>query len=239
MALRADNLTSVTTTAGGFYRNRIDVSLYLVINPQQCADADVLETVRQAIAGGVTAVQIRSKTMDTRKLTGIVRQTAAQLLAHKVPVLINDRIDIARTTACGVHLGQDDMSVSQARQMLGDAACIGLTVRSMNEAREAPLDIIDYVSIGGVFPTASKYNPDPTIGLEQLREICAFVRKRDRNIAIVAISGINETNLEFVLATGVDGVAVVSSICESDNPELAARRMRTIIDRNSTGERGI
>ena len=149
-----------------------DPTLCLVINPEQCANGDPVDTAIQAASGGVTAIQIRSKTLEFRPFVKIVERIMEALNSHNVTVFVNDRVDVASTMRfCGVHLGQDDMPVSAAREILGEHAQIGLTVRSMDEARNALLEQLTYVSIGGVFPTASKLNPDPPIGLDKLKEI--------------------------------------------------------------------
>lgn len=213
-----------------------DPSLYLVINPHQCANGDPVKTARQAVRGGVTAVQVRCKTADDGTYSKIVKEVAMELSSLNIPVFVNDKVDVARTAGVScIHLGQDDAPVCKARRILGIDALIGLTVRSMPEAENAPLHDIDYVSIGGVFATRSKNNPDDPIGLENLREIYSNIRLRDPDIPIIAISGINESNLDSVLQTGVSGVAVVSAICESGRPQAVAQRLRQRIIQFQSG----
>ncbi len=210
---------------------RFDPTLYLVINPQQCIHCSPVEIARQAVLGGVTAIQIRNKTFDFEHFLRLASPLSDELSGYKVPIFVNDRVDFAAACAIdGVHLGQDDLPVSRARQILGDHALIGLTVRSVYEARRAALTRINYVSIGGVYPTHSKTDAGNSIGLNLLREICQIIRKRDAQMPIVAISGINQSNIESVIRTGVDGVAVVSAICESQDPLNAARSLRKLID---------
>ena len=208
-----------------------DPSLYLVVNPEQCVFGSVADTVCEAVQGGVTAVQIRSKSLNTENFIKLVDETVKNLASDTVPVIVNDRIDVATATkASGVHLGQEDTSVLQARQIIGTTSIIGLTVRSIQEAEDAPLDWLDYISIGGVFATQSKQNPDPPIGVDQLQVILEKIRLQNPDMPVIAISGINESNIDQVLATGVDGVAVVSAICESESPRKAARRLRDLIE---------
>ena len=217
--------------------NSFDSTLYLVINPEQCANGDPVDTAIQAASGGVTAIQIRSKTLEFRPFVKIVERITEALNSHNVTVFVNDRVDVASTMRfCGVHLGQDDMPVCAAREILGEHAQIGLTVRSMDEARNASLEQLTYVSIGGVFPTASKRNSHSPIGLDKLKEIYDYLRTRNTALPIIAISGINEDNVDSVLRTGVDGVAVIAAICEANNPELAARRLRLKINRMKGAE---
>lgn len=208
-----------------------DPSLYLVVNPEQCVSGSVVDTVREAIQGGVTVVQIRSKSLNTEDFINLVDETVKNLNSDAVPVIVNDRTDVATAAkASGVHLGQEDTSVQQVRQAIGTNSIIGLTVRSIQEAKDAPLDLLDYISIGGVFATQSKQNPDPPIGVDNLQIILGVIRSRNPDMPVVAISGINESNIDQVLATGVDGIAVVSAICESDNPRESARRLRELVE---------
>ena len=212
-------------------KHSFDPSLYLVVNPEQCVFGNVADTVCEAVQGGVTAVQIRSKSLNSENFIKLVDETVKNLASDTVPVIVNDRIDVATATkASGVHLGQEDTSVLQARQIIGTTSIIGLTVRSIQEAEDAPLDWLDYISIGGVFATQSKQNPDPPIGVDKLQVILEKIRSQNPDMPVIAISGINESNIDQVLATGVNGIAVVSAICGSENPRKAARRLRDLIE---------
>ena len=140
-------------------------SLYLVINPEQCKFGSVVETALNAVKGGVTTIQIRSKTMNDQDFVETTANLVRELACFHVPVIVNDRVEaVTAANASGVHLGQEDASVTDARDTLGKQRIIGLTVRSLEEANNAPLDLIDYISIGGVFRTTSKENHDPPIG---------------------------------------------------------------------------
>ena len=208
----------------------IDPSLYLVINPEQCQFQSPVEIARKAVAGGVTTVQIRTKVMCDQSYTDLATQVDQALRPHHVPVFVNDRPEVAAAAGINcIHLGQDDASVHEVRQALGPDALIGLTVRSMEEAENAPTQELSYISVGGVFATRSKANPDPPIGLTKLKDIVRHLKSRGTSCPIIAISGINQTNLESVLSTEVDGVAVVSAICESDKPEVVAHELRSTI----------
>ena len=209
----------------------IDLSLYLVINPEQCVYGSVSETAVAAVDGGVTAIQLRSKTLQEQQLETMVNDVADALKPRIIPVFVNDNVGIAISAGVkAVHLGQEDMNVKQARELMGDSAYIGLTVRSMTEAENAPLDLLDYVSVGGVFPTSSKSDSDSPIGISKLREIVEYLRGRDSLIPVIAISGITKSNIESVLKCGVDGVAVVSAICEAKDPKAAAQHLRAKMD---------
>ncbi len=229
-------LTQPQTQLTESLSNSFDPSLYLVINPEQCRYIKPVDLAVQAVDGGVSTVQIRSKSMSDLEYQTIAKDICSALYPKQVPVFINDRVGlVAPSNAQGVHIGQDDGSVSATRQTLGPHIHIGLTVRSIEEAEKAPLDYLSYVSIGGVFATHSKLNPDPPIGLQNLAAIVDLLRSRGANCPIIAISGIHLNNLDSVLETGVDGVAVVSAICESQEPETVAQQFRKIIDQFKPG----
>ncbi len=206
-------------------RPPLDLSLYLVVDPRRCEGRALLALVEAAVAGGVTAVQLRDKQSSTRRLVHEARRLKAWLAGRAVPLLVNDRVDVALAAeADGVHLGQDDMAPADARRLLGPDAVIGLTVRSLAEARAAPRDVVDYVSIGGVFTTASKDNPEPPCGLEGLRRIAAAL-----DLPRVAISGIDRGNAADVIRAGVDGVAVISAICAAPDPRAASAALAATV----------
>lgn len=203
----------------------LDLTLYLIVDPRRCEGRAPLAVVEAAVAGGVTAVQLRDKQGSTRRLVHEARRLKAWLAGRAVPLLVNDRVDVALAAAAdGVHLGQDDMAPADARRLLGPDAVIGLTVRSLAEARAAPRDVVDYVSIGGVFATASKDNPEPPCGLEGLRRIAAAL-----DMPRVAISGIDHGNAADVIGAGVDGVAVISAICAAPDPRAASAALAATV----------
>lgn len=205
----------------------LDPRLYLVLDPAQCADPVAL--ARAAVAGGVTLVQLRQKNTATRERLSLARALVAAL--GPVPLLVNDRVDVALAAgAAGVHVGQSDMPAIDARRLLGEKAIIGLTVRSLDEARAALAAPVDYLSIGGVHATASKHNPEPPIGLAGLREIVTLLRDHGCSLPLTAISGIQAAQIPAVLGCGVQGVALVSAICGAANPRATARELRGIVD---------
>jgi thiamine-phosphate pyrophosphorylase len=129
-----------------------------------------------------------------------------------------------------VHIGQDDMSPADARLLLGRSAIIGLSLSTVQHAREAPLDLIDYVGIGAVYPTGSKDDASTPIGVAGLREIAQVVRARKPGFPACAISGINAANAADTIAAGADGVAVISALSLASNPARAARELRAVVD---------
>ncbi len=204
---------------------RLDLSLYLVADPSRCGGRPLADVVAAAVAGGVSLVQLRDKTGPTRRLVDTARALKRIVAPHRVPLLINDRVDVALAAgADGVHLGQEDMAVEDARGVLGRDAIIGLTVRSEAEARAVPRHLVDYVSIGAVFPTASKDNPDPPNGLDGLARIAALVAPPR-----VAIAGIDRTSAAAVIGAGVEGVAVISAICMARDPRAASAELAAIV----------
>jgi thiamine-phosphate pyrophosphorylase len=160
------------------------------------------------------------------------RAVKAVLAPLNVPLLINDRIDVALAAgADGAHVGPDDMPVEDARRLLGADAIIGLSVKTVEQAEAAPIDLLDYVGIGGVFATSSKDNPDPPIGPEGLAQIVGVLRPRAREFPLCAIAGIDASNAGGAIAAGVDGVAVISALSRKDDPRAAARDLRGVVER--------
>lgn len=208
----------------------LDLSLYAILDPEHTPPPDLPELCTALIAGGATLIQLRDKHGSARRQVEIARALIRASKDH-APVLINDRIDVAiAATAHGVHLGQDDIDVADARRMLGEAAIIGLTIKTRAQAEHAPLDLLDYVCIGGVFATRSKDNPDPPVGLAGLREMVAIMRARAPALPIGAIAGINLENVGDVIKAGADGVALISALCTPPDPARAASDFRAKID---------
>jgi thiamine-phosphate pyrophosphorylase len=216
----------------------VDLRLYAIVDPERAGGADLAVLAGRVAAGGATLVQLRDKLGETRRLVAGARALAATLKPLGVPLIVNDRVDVALAAgADGVHVGQEDMAPEDARRLLGPRAVIGLSVKTPAQAAAAPLDVLDYVCIGGVFATASKMNPDPPIGLGGLRAILALIRARAPRLPVGAIAGIDETNAGEVVAAGADGVAVISALSLAPDPTAAARRLRAIVDRAAAGER--
>jgi len=210
----------------------LDLRLYALVDPERANGRPLDDLAREVVAGGATLVQLRDKQASTRRLVQEARTIKEALRASGVPLLINDRVDVALAAAAdGVHIGQDDMAVADARRLLGRQAIIGLSIKTMAQAQDAPLDLLDYVAIGGVFATASKDNPDPPIGAQGLRALAATVRARAPELPIAAIAGIDRSNAGDVIAAGADGVAVISALSMTPDPAAAARDVRAIIDR--------
>lgn len=210
---------------------KADLRLYALLDPAQTGRHALNDLAAAVARGGVTLVQLRDKNSDTRTMIARARGLKKTLAPAGVAVLVNDRVDVALAArADGVHLGQDDMPADMARVLLGEGAIIGLSVRSEEEALAAPLHVLDYVAIGGVFGTLSKKNETPPVGIAGLGRLAAIIRTRKPGMPIVAIAGIDETNAADVIAAGADGVAVISALAKASDPRDAAERLRACID---------
>jgi thiamine-phosphate pyrophosphorylase len=208
----------------------VDLSLYAIIDPAVAGGRTLADLAGQ-IAGSATLVQLRDKHGSTRTLMEEARALTGVLAPLDIPLIINDRVDVALAAeADGVHIGQDDMSAADARLLLGRTAIIGLSIKSVQQAKEAPLEHLDYVAIGGVYGTTSKDNTAAPIGLSGLREIVQTIRARDPKCPICAIAGITEGNAADVIAAGADGVAVISALSLASEPAMAARNLRAAVD---------
>jgi thiamine-phosphate pyrophosphorylase len=211
-------------------KNPVDITLYAIADPSRCMDRPLDLLANDAMAGGASLIQYRDKQASTREMYERALEINEALWDGDVPLIINDRADIAfATDAAGVHLGQEDLFASDAREILGELAIIGLSIKTEEDARSAPLDDLDYVFIGGVFQTASKDNPT-AIGVDGWKQLAAIIRQRDPDIPIGAIAGIDESNIAELIAAGADGVAVISAIFMAENVEDATRSLRQAIE---------
>jgi thiamine-phosphate pyrophosphorylase len=194
--------------------------LHVITDTQLQTRLGHVELARLALEGGATTIQLREKRADTRELVAVAREIGALCRRRRVPFLVNDRADVAwASDADGVHLGADDLSVSDARRLLGPHRIIGASADSTEEAIERARAGADYAGIGPIFATTSKPNTGPVLGIEGLRRAVA-----GSSIPLIAIGGISLANLDEVLATGVYGVALLGAICLSDDPASAVRQ---------------
>ena len=208
----------------------IDLRLYALVDPA-VAGGRTLADLAGLIASSATLVQLRDKHRSTRVMVEEARSLRAVLEPAGVPLLINDRVDVALAAeADGVHIGQDDMTAEDARLLLGRTAIIGLSLSTVQQAQAAPLDLIDYVGIGAVYPTGSKEDASTPIGVAGLREIVQVVRARKPGFPVCAISGITAGNAAETIVAGADGVAVISALSLAGDPAQAARDLRAVVD---------
>jgi thiamine-phosphate pyrophosphorylase len=205
--------------------SRFDLSLYLVTDPEMTSRRGISDTVAMAITGGVTIVQLRQKDGTARQMVEAGRALKALLSPHGIPLIVNDRIDVAHAIgADGVHVGQGDISPAAARAMLGPRAIIGLSLTDgcQLEALDAS---VDYVGLGPIFPTGTKLDAAPSLGATTF----AALRRRIP-LPVVAIGGITLANATQAIAAGADGIAVVSAICAATDPRAAAQSLRAVVD---------
>ena len=208
-----------------------DLSLYALVDPEHTGGRDLADLARLVAEGGATLVQLRDKRGDTRVMVERARAVKNALAPLRVPLLINDRVDVALACgAAGVHVGQEDMAVADARRLLGPDAIIGLSIKTVAQAEAAPVELLSYVGIGGVFATTSKDNPQPPIGTEGLAKVVAVFRRRAPAMPLCGIAGIDAANAARVIAAGADGVAVISALSLAADPRAAAQALRRIVD---------
>ena len=195
--------------------------IYLVTDNPSSYTGDFVEAVEQAIDGGVTIVQYRDTQSDDRTIFSRVLRLQKMLRAKKIPLIINNRADIAiAVNAEGVHIGQTDMPPEAVRNIIGDKMILGLSVTNENDISTAKKGVVDYVGIGPVFDAVNtKNDAAPPLGLERFKAI----RDRLLDIPAVAIGGINLQNAEDIIRHGADGLAIVSAFSKSDTPKIAAQ----------------
>jgi thiamine-phosphate pyrophosphorylase len=181
------------------------------------------EQVLRLIPGGAALIQVREKYASSDEFYGSALAAAAVARSYRVPLIINDRVDIAIAVgAAGVHLGQDDLPPTEARALLGSKATIGFSTHTIEQARAAAALPIDYIAFGPIFPTGTKENPNEVVGLDGLREVKQVIG----DLPLVAIGGINGSNLLSVLAAGADSAAMIGAL--KSVPANITRRMQKL-----------
>ena len=202
----------------------IDLSLYLVTDNSDDVEK-FLNTIEEAIKGGVSVVQIREKTADTLEFYNLALQVKEITTKYNVPLIINDRVDVALAIdADGVHVGQSDMPCDITRKLIGEDKILGVSAATIEEAKKAERDGADYIGTGAVFPTKTK-DDAPSITKEDLKEITESI-----NIPTVAIGGITLENASQLKDTGIAGLSVVSAIMSSDNPKKSSEEILNIFN---------
>jgi thiamine-phosphate pyrophosphorylase len=200
--------------------------LYLVTDQSLMRGRPLADVVAQAVQGGVTCVQLREKNLGTRDFLAQALLLKKLLAPLRVPLVINDRIDISLACgAAGVHLGQSDLPVAEARKLLPPEVFIGWSVESMDQVRQSANLQVDYLGVSPVFATLTKTDTAPAWGLDGLAQVRAATR-----LPLVAIGGIHAGNAREVLRAGADGLAVVSALCAADDPRAAAAGIRSVCD---------
>lgn len=203
-------------------KKQFNLNLYLVTDePGKCRHG-MLETVEAAVAGGATIVQYRSTNPDAGTCYAEAKPIADFLRSRGVTFIVNNRIDLALALdADGVHIGQRDLPVPLARKLIGEEKILGLSVSNQAQLDAVDPALVDYLGMGPVFPTVSKKNAPPDLGVENFAKLAA-----QSPLPVVAIGGLDVARARLVRATGtVAGIAVVSAICGADDPEAAAREL--------------
>ncbi len=209
----------------------VDLRLYAVLDPALGADRDPVRLLEAACRGGATLVQLRDKRYGAREVVALARRLKEVAARFGVPLVVNDRVDVALAAeAFGVHLGEEDMEPQDARRLLGDGPRIGVTVHLPEEARRVDAAVVDYAGVGPVFPTRSKQQTVPVLGVEGLARLVGELRRRAPGLAVCAISGITPDNAAACIAAGCDGVAVIQALFAAPDPEAAARALRRAVE---------
>jgi len=202
---------------------KVDYSLYLVTDRELLGERDLEDSIELAIQGGVTLVQLREKSVSTLKFLQLAIRVKEVTSRNHIPLIINDRLDIALAVdADGLHVGQDDLPMLKARELFPNKI-IGVSVSTLAEALLAQQQGANYIGVGAVFSTTTKTDA-PEVSLAQLELI-----KKSVTIPVVAIGGINRSNLHQVMATGIDGVSVVSAILAQENILEATNQLRKLM----------
>ncbi len=202
----------------------IDYTLYLVTDRDVLKGRDILEAVENSIKGGVTLVQLREKNISSLDFYNLALKTKEITKYYNVPLIINDRLDIALAVdADGLHIGQQDLPIQIARKLLGNKKILGYSVGNVEEAIHGEQSGADYLGVGPIFPTGSKSDAAEPIGVLQLKSIREIV-----SIPIVGIGGIGLSNIDELKASGIDGISVISAILGNEDIEEASTNLINI-----------
>ena len=205
--------------------NREALRLYLVTNRYQDSLERFLEKVETACRSGVTIVQLREKNLTTNQYYQLAKQVKEITDAYQVPLIIDDRLDVCLAVdAAGLHIGDDELPVSVARQVLGPEKILGVTAKTVKRALEAEEGGADYLGTGAIFPTTTKENAPITL-ISTLKTICQRVA-----IPVVAIGGFTSENIDQLAATGIAGVAVVRDLMQAEDIEAKTQAFLTKVD---------
>ena len=205
--------------------NREALRLYLVTNRYQDSLESFLKKVETACRSGVTIVQLREKNLTTNQYYQLAKQVKEITDVYQVPLIIDDRLDVCLAVdAAGLHIGDDELPVSVARQVLGPEKILGVTAKTVKRALEAEEGGADYLGTGAIFPTTTKENAPITL-ISTLKTICQKVA-----IPVVAIGGLTSENIDQLIGTGIAGVAVVRDLMQAEDVEAKTQAFLTKLD---------
>lgn len=186
---------------------------------------DLVDVVMEAVAGGVSIVQIREKSSETKAFYDMARALKSRLSKTQTPLIINDRVDVALAVdAEGVHVGQSDLPCHIVRTMLGPDKIVGVSINTYEQIKEAEQQGATYLSLSPVYPTSTKTDTTEPFGLSGLQAARKMTQK-----PLITIGGINQSNIREIMSTGMDGVALVSAICSAPSPKEAAAELSGLI----------
>jgi thiamine-phosphate pyrophosphorylase len=203
---------------------------YAIVDADACARAGrmALDVAQACLDAGVTLVQLRAKSWSAADLLALADAVTARAARHHATLVVNDRVDVAALAGAGVHLGQTDLPVADARRLLGATAVIGRSTHTPDELERALAEPVSYIAYGPVFATTSKANPDPVVGLDGIALAAAAAHAR--GLPLVAIGGITLETAARVRAAGADAVAVIGDLVAGpDDPATRARRFLTML----------
>ncbi len=204
--------------------------MYFITDSTGYDEPEFLRRVEEALSGGVTIMQLREKNKTTREYIKLAEAVHEIARRYGVPLIIDDRLDVAMAVSAeGVHLGQSDMPVKTARELVGSSMIIGATTKTVEQALEAERSGADYLGVGAIYPTTTKVKTVLT-SVDTLREICRAV-----SIPVNAIGGLNKDNCHVLENTGISGICAVSAIMKSSDPKAAAAELKAVSDRLRAG----
>ena len=222
-------MVNTRASAGGVSLQAL--RLYLVTDQSSAGSRTLTDVVAAAVQGGVTCVQLREKHLTTRDFFAQAMLLKSLLAPQNIPLVINDRIDVALACgAQGVHLGQSDMPVAQARRLLPPEVFIGWSVETMEDVARSALLSVDYLGVSPIHATPTKTDTQKPWGLAGLRQVRSATA-----LPLVAIGGIHAGNARAVLSAGADGLALVSALCAAPDPRAAAAEFRKLMDSRKKG----
>lgn len=208
-----------------------ELMLYLVTDRTWLKEESLESVVETALKNGVSFVQLREKDLSFEDFKDLADKIKSVTDKYHIPLVINDNIKVAVEVATdGVHIGQGDMDVKEARDLIGPEKILGVSAETLEQAKRAEEDGADYIGVGAIFPTGSK-DDARSVSIETLKKINKGV-----NIPVVAIGGINHENIEELGGSEIDGVAVISAILAKEDPGKAARDLRKLADKFLGGE---
>jgi thiamine-phosphate pyrophosphorylase len=214
-------------------RRPFDLAVYLITDRPLAEPRGVVETVRAALKGGATMIQLRDPVLKTRALIEEARAILALTRPLGVPFIVNDRVDVALAAgADGIHVGQSDMTPADVRRLVGPEPILGLSITELADLDRSDLAGVDYLGVGPIYATATKADAAPAMGTAGLKAVAGRTR-----LPIVAIGGITAGNAAETIAAGAEGIAVVSAIVSAPDPAAATGNLAGIVGRAKESRR--